>query len=165
MTRRLNARADRAVLVTRAPLRQRVDPLSHTNLPRGRRHRAVLLMVPATARLGAAAVLHRSGARSRGLRPPTLAASFPKPIAPYSPPSPPRRAPHRATFASPRIQASLEMFSWLMVLRIEYKVRVWMNEAKRSREGGYKHHIALTLADADEKARARAVALVVPMVE
>ena len=57
------------------------------------------------------------------------------------------------------------MFSWLMVLRIEYKVRVWMNEAKRSREGGYKHHIALTLADADEKARARAVALVVPMVE
>ena len=57
------------------------------------------------------------------------------------------------------------MLSWLMVLRIEYKVRVWMNEAKRSREGGYKHHIALTLADADEKARARAVALVVPTAE
>ena len=52
-----------------------------------------------------------------------------------------------------------------MVLRIEYKVRVWMSEAKRSREGGYKHHIALTLAGADEKARARASPLVAATAE
>ena len=57
------------------------------------------------------------------------------------------------------------MLSWLMVLRIEYKVRVWMSEAKRSREGGYKHHIALTLAGADEKARARASPLVAATAE
>lgn len=44
-----------------------------------------------------------------------------------------------------------------MVIRIECTVRAWKREAKRSREGGYKHHIALALADADEKVTARSV--------
>ena len=109
VTRGRDARADRALLVARAPLHQRVDPVSHTDLPRGRRHRAVLLVVPAAARLGAAAILHRSGARRAPL-------AQPLPSRP-SPPSPRDRSTEPSSPRSAyRLRSRCSAGSWFCEL-------------------------------------------------
>ena len=146
VTRGLTARADRAPWLLALHYINVLTLYLTPDLPRGRRHRAVLLMVPAAARLGAAAILHRSGAR-RACSPPALP-PFPKPI-PYSP-FPPESSPSNRLRRVPRTgfardaQLADGTANRIQSPSVDERGQAFMRR-------GYKHHIALTLAGADER--------------